>query len=146
MATIALEGVQFFARHGYYEEEQILGNNFILDVVVNADIGLAVASDELYEDLEEEEIEEDEPAATTVNYELLYFICQLEMKTPSKLLEAVVGRIAYRIEEFDNVTGYLVRLRKLHPPLGGQVGSAWVMQTGGDMEYADPDELFKSIS
>ncbi|MEQ8705246.1 MAG: dihydroneopterin aldolase [Phaeodactylibacter sp.] len=136
MATIALEGVQFFARHGYYEEEQVLGNMFVLDVIVNAEIGLAAEMDDLYAEIEEEEIEEDEPAATTVNYELLYFICQREMKTPVRLLETVVERIANRIEEFDNVTGYLVRLRKLSPPLGGRVGSAWVMTNSGDMDLS----------
>lgn len=136
MATIALEGVHFFARHGYYEEEQILGNTFVLDVIVNADIELAAETDELYEELAEEEIEEDEPASTTVNYELLYFICQREMKAPAKLLETVVERIAERIRDFDNVTGYLVRLRKLHPPLGGKVDNAWVMTSGGDLDYS----------
>ena len=74
MATIAIEGVRFFAYHGYYEEEQELGNTFVLDVIVNADTELAAATDELYEEIEDDEIEEDEPAATTVNYELLYFI------------------------------------------------------------------------
>jgi dihydroneopterin aldolase len=136
MAIIALEGVRFFARHGYYEEEQVLGNTFVLDVIVNADTELAAATDELYEELEEEEIEEDEPAATTVNYELLYFICQLEMKTPAKLLETVVDRIVDRIVAFENVTGYLVRLRKLNPPLGGRVDGAWVMVNGGDMDLS----------
>jgi dihydroneopterin aldolase len=136
MATIALEGVRFFARHGYYEEEQELGNTFVLDVIVNADAEQAAATDELYEEVEEEEIEEDEPAATTVNYELLYFICQMEMKTPAKLLETVVERVADRIRAFENVTGYLVRLRKLNPPLGGQVQSAWVMTMGGDMDLS----------
>lgn len=136
MAIIALEGVQFFARHGYYEEEQVLGNTFVLDVIVSADTEMAAETDELYEELEEEEIEEDEPAATTVNYEVLYFICQMEMKTPAKLLETVVDRIANRIEEFDNVRGYLVRLRKLSPPLGGRVGSAWVMTTGGELDFS----------
>jgi dihydroneopterin aldolase len=136
MAIIALEGVRFFARHGYYEEEQVLGNTFVLDVIVNADIELAAATDELYEEMEEDEIEEDEPAATTVNYELLYFICQLEMKTPAKLLETVVDRIVDRIVAFDNVTGYLVRLRKLNPPLGGRVDRAWVMVNGGNMDLS----------
>ena len=57
MAIIALEGVRFFARHGYYEEEQVLGNTFVLDVIVNADIELAAATDELYEEMEEDEYE-----------------------------------------------------------------------------------------
>lgn len=138
MATIALQGLRFFARHGYYEEEQKLGNTFLLDVVVNADTQMAAATDELYEPPEEEE-EETEPAPTTVNYELLYFICQREMKEPAKLLENVVERIAARIQAFDNVTGYLVRLRKQNPPLGGAVDSAWVMTSGGDLDFS----LFK---
>ncbi len=135
MATIALQGLRFFARHGYYEEEQILGNTFLLDVIVNAETEMAAVTDELYEPAEEEE-EATEPAPTTVNYELLYFICQREMKEPAKLLENVVERIASRIQAFDNVTGYLVRLRKQNPPLGGVADSAWVMTSGGDFDLA----------
>ena len=34
MTTIALEGMQFFANHGYYEEEQATNTYFIVDVYV----------------------------------------------------------------------------------------------------------------
>ena len=66
MALIALEGVHFYAYHGFYEEEQIIGNNFILDVYVEANTGLAARTDDLF---------------STVNYETIYRICQMEMRT-----------------------------------------------------------------
>ncbi len=133
MATIALQGMRFFAPHGYYEEEQILGNEFLLDVMVNTETDLAAESDDLYLDLGEDE-DEDAAIPTTVNYETIYLLCQVEMKKPTRLLEAVVERIADRlIEQFDNITGLYVRLRKKNPPLGGNVSAAWVMIAKGDL-------------
>ena len=38
MARISLENVRFRANHGLYEEERILGNDFILDIFINTDI------------------------------------------------------------------------------------------------------------
>lgn len=132
MALIVLEGIQFYAYHGYYEEERILGNNFILDVIVSADTGIAAENDELYE---WEEDEEKKPS--TVNYETIFLLCQTEMRKPAKLLESLVGRIADRIEDyFDNVEGIAIRLRKLHPPLGGRVESAWVATTRGNLDLS----------
>ncbi|MCB0578329.1 MAG: dihydroneopterin aldolase [Phaeodactylibacter sp.] len=138
MAIIALEGMRFFAYHGYYEEEQILGNDFILDVYVNADTLLAAAVDELYVDpavFKGEEPQEGKEKPTTVNYETIYLICQAEMRKTASLLEGIVERIAERImEHFDNAEGVIVRLKKLHPPLGGRVDMAWVMSARGDIE------------
>ena len=50
MATIALEGMRFYAYHGYYEEERTLGNEFILDVYVNTEIVLTTLVDDLHAD------------------------------------------------------------------------------------------------
>ena len=155
MATIALEGMRFFAYHGYYEEERILGNDFILDVYVNAETVLTKFTDDLYADLDEVEEtlkendmslkeigikrskkpEKDKHRPTTVNYETVYLLCQAEMKEPTHLLETLVENIAERITDyFDNVEGVLVRLKKLYPPLGGRVDNAWVMATHGEIE------------
>lgn len=138
MAIIALEGMRFYAYHGFYEEEQILGNDFILDAYVNASTGLAAAVDDLYIDpgiMKGKEPRTGSEKPTTVNYETIFLICQSEMRKPSKLLEAVVERIASRIaRHFNNVEGVAVRLKKLNPPLGGRVGSAWVMASKGDIE------------
>ncbi len=124
MALIALEGIHFYAYHGFYEEERCIGNHYYVDVYLNAGITRAAASDDLY---------------STVNYETVYFICQSEMKKPTKLLETLAQTIADRIQgQFDYVQGVRVRVRKMHPPLGGQVHSAFVeYSTGGFNEEED---------
>lgn len=140
MAIIALEGIRFFAYHGYHEEEQILGNDFVLDVYVSVKTELAVFSDELYADpkiMKAEEPEEGKEKPTTVNYSTVFIICQSVMRNPEpvKLLETLTDAIADRImEQFDNAEGVIVRLKKLHPPLGGRVDMAWVMTAQGDIE------------
>ncbi|MCO6477363.1 MAG: dihydroneopterin aldolase [Phaeodactylibacter sp.] len=154
MATIALEGMRFFAYHGYYEEEQILGNEFVVDIFVNTETILTKFTDDLHADLDQvEELlkagemslkaigvkrgkpDDDKHRPTTVNYETLYLLCQKEMREPAHLLETVVDKIADSITDyFDNVEGVLVRLKKLNPPLGGRVASAWVMASRGEIE------------
>jgi dihydroneopterin aldolase len=130
MAIIALEGIHFYAYHGYYEEEQILGGHYILDVYVDANISKATIADELYEAADEDADEDQAPLS--VNYETIYLLCKQEMQIKSKLLESVAQRIADRIDGyFENSRGTKVRLRKLQPPLPGKVDQAYVeVQTG----------------
>jgi len=110
MATIALEGMHFHAYHGFYEEEQILGCEYVLDVFVETDVEAAAETDDLFE---------------TVNYETLFLICQVEMRKPAQLIETVGQRIMNRIEEmFPKIFGVKLRIRKLHPALGGRVDSS----------------------
>jgi len=112
MATIALEGMHFYAYHGFYEEERIIGNNYVLDIYINANTMFAARTDDLFE---------------TVNYETVYFICQSEMKKSTQLIETVAQRISDRVRhQFDKVMGVKVRLRKMNPPLSGQVDAAFV--------------------
>jgi|APTNR8051073442_1049403.scaffolds.fasta_scaffold00856_12 dihydroneopterin aldolase len=107
MATIALEGARFYAYHGFYEEEQILGSEYVLDVYVEADTEAAAEEDDLF---------------ATVNYETLYLICQVEMRKPSQLIETVGQRIIDRIGDmFPGIFGIKLRIRKMNPPLGGRV-------------------------
>lgn len=115
MAIIALEGMHFYAYHGYYEEEQTVGNHYIVDVYVHTTVMLAAATDAL---------------ESTVNYETIYQICKLEMKKPVKLLETVAQRILKRIKgQFSGVSKVTVRISKQQPPLGGRVERAFVELT-----------------
>lgn len=119
MALIALEGMHFYAFHGFYKEEQIIGNHYYLDVYVNTNIAGAAASDDLF---------------ATVNYETVYLICQAEMRRPAKLLETLARNIALRLREhFERVQGVRIRVRKMNPPLGGAVDSAFVEYEEGSM-------------
>lgn len=133
MILIALEGMQFRARHGYYEEEHQLGNDYVIDVWLEA---------LLYE-------ENDDDIRRTVNYETVHLLCREEMLKPSRLIETVARRILKRLTEYfkeyqeeeensdmEDILGIKVRLRKMHPPLDGQVHSAWVEVANGS--FIDP--------
>ncbi len=109
---VALEGMRFYAYHGFYEEEQAVGGYYLLDVFIDVDAGQAATEDNL---------------AKTVNYETVYEICKIQMRQPRKLIETVLQQIFWGIKkQFQNVRTLHIRLRKLHPPLGGPVNAAYV--------------------
>ncbi len=119
MALISLEGMRFRAHHGLYEEERILGNDFILDVFI--DTNIEHAQTVLEHDIEK--------MTNTVNYEIVYDICRFEMGKPQKLLETVIQEIIYKLKRhFTNMLMVTVKLRKANPPLGGQVEYAIVTE------------------
>ena len=106
MAKVSLKGMKFYSFHGYYDFERRVGNNFILDV--EADV-------EMVED-PAEQIE------NTINYEILYDICQKHMSKQYRLLESVAYDIAVAVKEASTlVTRVTVTLAKLNPPLPGKV-------------------------
>jgi dihydroneopterin aldolase len=112
MNKIALKGMQFYAYHGFYEEEQIMGAYYHLDVTVQVDFGKAGQNDQL---------------ADTLNYESIYHICKNIMATPAKLLEHIVVKIETQLIGLNgNIEGLQIVLDKLHPPLGGKVASSQV--------------------
>jgi dihydroneopterin aldolase len=105
LGTVSLEGLAFFARHGFYEEERKLGNRYEVDIAVETPLENAALHDEL---------------AGTVNYEGLYRIVREEMEKPSKLLEHVAGRILERTcREFPAIHAVEVSISKFNPPVGG---------------------------
>lgn len=111
-AKIGLEDVRIHAPHGFFDEEHLMGNEFSIDVEVEANITSAAHDDDL---------------GGTVNYATIYYLIQAEMKKPTQLLEALAYRMGNRImNQFDSVTAVKLRLRKLNPPLGGKVGAAVV--------------------
>jgi 7,8-dihydroneopterin aldolase/epimerase/oxygenase len=112
MALISIEGMRFRAFHGLYPEERILGTDFLLDVWVDTDINKASVV-----------VEHDtEKVDNTVNYQTIYDICDIEMRQPQQLLETVVGHILFRLKyQFSKMFEARVRVRKLNPPVGGQV-------------------------
>lgn len=138
MSKVALEGMQFYAYHGYYEEERIIGGYFVVDVYIDTNFVLAAQADDL---------------SGTVNYETVYFICRMEMKRPSKLIENVAQRIHSKLSDvFTKASGILVRISKLNPPLGGPVNRSYVeVDSGGSFgskgskggnDFSDDDDDF----
>ncbi|MEM6376606.1 MAG: dihydroneopterin aldolase [Bacteroidota bacterium] len=117
MSKVALEGMQFFAYHGFYEEERLMGTYFVVDVYVDTNFMMAASTDDL---------------GGTVNYETIYFVCRVEMKKTSKLIETVAQRIHNKLSGlFTSASGITVRISKLNPPLGGLVERSFVEVGGG---------------
>jgi 7,8-dihydroneopterin aldolase/epimerase/oxygenase len=103
---ISVLGAEFYAYHGYYPEERLAGNTFIIDADVETE----------YQNTEDDDI------LHTVNYENIYNICKEEMLFPRKLLETVAARIAKRLKNtYPHIITATVRIRKIGPQLGGKV-------------------------
>ncbi len=111
MGKITLEGLTFYAYHGFYERERELGNTFEVNISVETDFEKAAIDDDLTE---------------TVDYEKLYAIAHDVMEVPSKLLEKVVHKIASRIINELKVTSVEVSLSKFNPPISGECKKATV--------------------
>ena len=115
MSQIALEGMRFYAYHGFYEEEQIIGNNYVIDVYIHTDFSEAAMEDDLYK---------------TINYETVYLICQKEMKERTKLLETIVSRILFGLKfQFQNIQQVTIRLKKENPMPGVKLDSSSIEVT-----------------
>ena len=105
MGLVSLRGLEFFAYHGYYDEEQKVGNKYSVDVTVRADLKKAAVQDTLSE---------------TVNYESLYNIVKGHMQVRSRLLEHIGYEVIQSVfEEFEQVRWVEVSIVKYNPPIGG---------------------------
>ncbi len=104
-AKIELRGLTFFAFHGVLFEERQLGNRFVVDLVLEADISRAARTDNL---------------ADTVNYAEVYEVVKREMAVPSQLLEHVCGRVATALlDAFAPLSRVRVSVTKKNPPIEG---------------------------
>ena len=110
MGTIELEQMEFFAYHGCYEQEQVVGNYFLVDLKFDYDCNNAIKSDHLED---------------TINYLNIYKIVKDEMMIKSKLIEHVAGRILDKIYSTysDQISNVTVKVRKMNPPLGGKLNN-----------------------
>jgi len=108
--TVSLKDVKCFALHGFYPEEQLTGNHFIVDL--ETEFTPSGFDDEL---------------SQTVNYEDLNQVILEEMRHTQKLLETVLKNIISKvIDLYPFVEKIEVSIKKLHPPMPGQVGHSFV--------------------
>lgn len=108
---VSLEGIRFFAYHGFYPEEQLIGTPFLVNIVTEMT--------SVYDDSDD--------LNSTVNYGRLFEIASEEMKITRKLLEKVAYSILERIKnEFPDLEKISVAICKLSLPIKGDVSSAKV--------------------
>ena len=113
MGLIQIENMEFYAFHGHFKEEQIVGNKFLVDLTIETDMGVASKSDNLKD---------------AVNYQKAYQIVKAEMEKKSYLLENIAGRILDALySEMTGIKKATVKVSKMNPPVGGRIGSVSVV-------------------
>jgi len=107
MGKIHLEGMEFYAYHGCYQEEQIIGSKFLVDLELDTDIEKPAQTDRLED---------------TLNYQVIYEKVKNEMAIKSNLLENIAKRILdVLFINFPVIEKGTIKVSKYNPPLGGQI-------------------------
>jgi len=113
MGLIQIEGMEFYAFHGHFKEEQIVGNKFLIDVTIETDMEKPMESDSLKD---------------AVNYQRAYEVVKREMQKKSHLLEHIAGRILNALySDLGGIKKATVKVSKMNPPVGGRVNSVSVV-------------------
>ncbi len=106
---VNLQNLRFYAFHGVFPEERILGNWYQINLSVSVD-----SVKEMKDDL-----------GQTLDYGTLYLICKEVMSEPMDLLETLVEKMVERIQVLSTqITEIKVELSKENPPLGQSSGKS----------------------
>lgn len=101
MGLIACEGMHFHAYHGVYDEEQLTGNDFMVDVYIETSLEPAAATDDIH---------------NAINYETIFFVCKTVMNKETELIETLLfNLIAALKKQFATIQEVKVRVTKFHP-------------------------------
>jgi dihydroneopterin aldolase len=108
--TIHLHHLEFFAFHGLYEEERIVGNNFMVSIDVDFE------SDDIISSISD-----------TIDYSVVYEIVKKRMLIPTDLIEVVAEEISNAIhKDFPQIKQIKIFIQKSNPPVIGFKGSVGV--------------------
>ena len=111
-SKIYLRNVRFHAFHGVLPQEGIVGNDYLVNLVLDYDFSSAMQTDDLQ---------------GTLNYAEVYQKVREEVAVPSKLLEHVAGRIAHRLfSDFPEIQKLQLSITKVNPPMGADSDGAGV--------------------
>jgi dihydroneopterin aldolase len=105
---IRLNSISIFAYHGVYEKEIEYGNNFEIDLETEMPDNLGTATDDLHDALD---------------YTKLYnVVIAVSSSRRYNLLEALAHDICKKtLEDFPMLNNVVVKIRKLNPPIGGEM-------------------------
>jgi dihydroneopterin aldolase len=105
---IEIKGIKSFGYHGVFESENIIGQDFYVDVVLEIDLTRASVSDDV---------------SDTVNYaEITDLVVEEITGERVALIEKLAGRIAERIRSsYLQITSVSVTVHKPQAPVSAQV-------------------------
>lgn len=104
---IEIHGLEVFAHHGVYEQEQEDGQRFVLDVVLDVDTHIAARTDHLDDAVDYAQVARD--------------IAAFVRDTRFDLIEALATRIADELLKKRRVAAVSVRVAKPDADIGEQV-------------------------
>jgi dihydroneopterin aldolase len=108
---VNLNNIKMYAYHGFFPEEKILGNWYLLNLQVTVHREIS-NSDQLHQ---------------TIDYGSLFILCKEAMNKSVDLLETVLESILSRLLAFsDLIIGVKIELSKENPPLEMSSGSSSV--------------------
>lgn len=108
MGIIDIEDMKFYAYHGCYKEEKVVGNYFTVWVRLEGDFSASAQSDDLNKALD---------------YQKAVAIVKQEMEKSANLLEHLVNRILDALHAtFTSLDKATVKVAKLSPPVAAEVG------------------------
>ena len=109
---ILLQGLQYHAFIGVGEQEQVVGNDYVLDLRLGYPFAAAMESDVVDD---------------TLNYADVFNVVSEVMKQPSKLLEAAAGKIVKELcARYKRLESIDLKLVKRNPPMGADCESTGV--------------------
>lgn len=107
MALIELEEMEFYAYHGCFKEEQVVGNRFCVNVALRVNIEKPAETDFI---------------GDAVNYVEVYNIIKEEIGQKSHLLENVATRMVEAISRrYSEIEWIRLKVSKVNPPMGGKM-------------------------
>ena len=113
MDFLTLNHMQFHALHGVFEQEQLIGNTYFIDLKIGADFSKACKTDQIED---------------TINYASVFHEVQEEMKKPCNLIEHLAENICLRLKTaFKEMQSIEIKLTKQNPPLHGQLDSVSII-------------------
>ena len=110
MYTIHLHHLEFFAFHGLYEEERVVGNKFVVSVDVDFESTQTIFL-----------------ISETIDYTSIYEIVKSRMTISTNLIEVVAEDIINAIyQNFPQVKQIKISIQKSNPPIIGFKGNVGV--------------------
>ena len=115
MGQLILQNMEFYAHHGHFREEQVIGGTFSVDLIVETNLSKPSESDEL---------------SDAVDYSRIYEVVKNEIIRPSKLLEHLAKRIIDAVYTVSSdITKVTVTVSKLNPAIGGKMDKFSVLMS-----------------
>ena len=113
MDYLQINKMQFHAFHGVYEQENKIGNTYIVDLKLGANYNNACKSDKLED---------------SINYASVFDEVKSVMNIPCKLIEHLAENICSRLKsKFPQIQTIEIKVTKKNPPISGQIESVSII-------------------